>query len=38
MIEKLRKAGLGYNVSERDTADKFGKRVTSCGVNSIFFN
>ena len=25
MIEKLKKAGLGYNVSEKDTKDKFGK-------------
>lgn len=25
MIEKLKKAGLGYNVGEKDTKDKFGK-------------
>ena len=25
MIEKLKKAGLGYNVGEEDTKDKFGK-------------
>ena len=25
MIEKLKKAGLGYNVGEEDTKDKFGR-------------
>ena len=25
MIEKLKRAGLGYNVSDKDTKDKFGK-------------
>ena len=24
MIEKLKRAGLGYNVSDKDTKDKFG--------------
>jgi len=24
MIEKLKKAGLGYNISESETKDKFG--------------
>ena len=27
MIEKLKKAGLGYNVGEDETTDKFGKYV-----------
>jgi len=25
MIEKLRKAGLGYNVNDSETTDKFGQ-------------
>ena len=34
MIEKLKKAGLGYNVSEKDTKDKFGK-LTVLTVNCL---
>lgn len=30
MIEKLKKAGLGYSVAEGDTKDKFGEIFFRC--------
>ena len=38
MIKKLKKAGLGYNVGDKDTNDKFGKKPSHLVLHQCKFS